>query len=53
LADLAARGVEVRKADFNVADAFAAAFAGADRLLLISTDVLDGTDHRRETTHFS
>jgi NAD(P)H dehydrogenase (quinone) len=46
LADLAARGVEVRAADFDDPRSLAAAFAGADRLLLISTDVLDGTDRR-------
>lgn len=46
LADLAARGVEVREADFDNPASLAAAFAGADRLLLISTDVLDGTDRR-------
>ncbi len=39
LADLAARGVDVRKVDFNDAD-LAAAFAGVDRLLLISTDAV-------------
>jgi NAD(P)H dehydrogenase (quinone) len=46
LADFAQRGVAVRVADFDQPDALAAAFAGVDRLLLISTDVLDGTDHR-------
>ncbi|HEU5098574.1 MAG TPA: NAD(P)H-binding protein, partial [Roseiflexaceae bacterium] len=46
LADLAARGVEVRKADFDAPGSLASAFAGADRLLLISTDALDGTDRR-------
>jgi NAD(P)H dehydrogenase (quinone) len=40
LADLAERGVEVRQADFDQPEALAAAFAGADCLLLISTDVL-------------
>jgi NAD(P)H dehydrogenase (quinone) len=40
LADLAARGVEVRHADFDDPAGLAAAFAGADRLLLISTDML-------------
>ena len=40
LADLAARGVEVRKADFDDPTTLAAAFAGVDRLLLISTDAL-------------
>ena len=39
LADLAARGVEVRKVDFDDAN-LAVAFAGVDRLLLISTDTI-------------
>ncbi|SMQ65407.1 NAD(P)H dehydrogenase (quinone) [Devosia lucknowensis] len=38
LADLAARGVEVRKLDFNDAATLPAAFAGVERLLLVSTD---------------
>ncbi|MBU1304013.1 MAG: NAD(P)H-binding protein, partial [Alphaproteobacteria bacterium] len=38
LADLAARGVEVRKVDFNDAASLPAAFAGVGRLLIISTD---------------
>ena len=46
IAHLAARGVEVRPADFDDPGSLATAFAGADRLLLISTDVLDGTDRR-------
>src|SRR4029079_1752737 len=50
IADLAARGVEVRQADFDDPSLLAAAFAGADRLLLISTDALDGTD-RRQVQH--
>jgi NAD(P)H dehydrogenase (quinone) len=37
LADLAARGVSVRKADFDHPESLAAAFAGGDRMLLIST----------------
>ena len=41
LAPLAARGVELRRADFDDAGSLAAAFAGADRLLLVSTDVLN------------
>ncbi len=41
LADLAAKGVDVRHADFDAPETLAAAFAGADRLLLISTDALD------------
>lgn len=38
LADLAACGVEVRQADFDNPATLSAAFAGVDRLLLISTD---------------
>jgi NAD(P)H dehydrogenase (quinone) len=41
LADLAGRGVVVRKADFDDETGLAAAFEGARRLLLISTDRLD------------
>ena len=41
LADLAARGVTVRAADFEDGAGLAKAFAGADRLLLISTDAVD------------
>ena len=40
LADLAARGVEVRVADFDQPETLASAFAGVDRLLLISTDAM-------------
>lgn len=40
LADLAARGAEVRRADFDDPASLEAAFAGADRLLLVSTDTL-------------
>jgi NAD(P)H dehydrogenase (quinone) len=40
LANLATLGVNVRAADFDSTDSLAAAFAGADRLLLISTDAL-------------
>lgn len=46
LADLAARGVDVRAADFDDPSTLAAAFAGAERLLLVSTDTVDGTDRR-------
>ena len=38
LADLAARGVEVRKMDFDDAAGLSAGFAGVDRVLIISTD---------------
>lgn len=40
LADLAARGVETRRADFDDPASLTQAFAGVDRLLLISTDAL-------------
>jgi NAD(P)H dehydrogenase (quinone) len=40
LADLAARGATVRAGDFAAPETLPAAFAGGDRLLLISTDVL-------------
>ncbi len=40
LADLAAKGIETRKADFTDEAGLAAAFAGIDRLLIISTDDL-------------
>jgi NAD(P)H dehydrogenase (quinone) len=40
LADLAARGATVRVGDFSAPETLGAAFAGGDRLLLISTDVL-------------
>ncbi|MCB0214495.1 MAG: SDR family oxidoreductase [Anaerolineae bacterium] len=46
LAKLADQGVEVRQADFEQPDSLAEAFTGADRLLLISTDAVDGTDRR-------
>ena len=48
LADLSERGIEVRAADFDTPDTLVAAFAGADRALLISTDVLDRPGHRLE-----
>jgi NAD(P)H dehydrogenase (quinone) len=38
LADLAAKGVDVRKVDFDDAATLPAAFAGVERLLIISTD---------------
>jgi len=41
LADLTAKGVVTRKADFDDAASLEAAFAGVDRLLIISTDALD------------
>jgi len=41
LADLAAKGVDVRRADFDDATGLVQAFRGARRLLLISTDKVD------------
>ena len=46
LADWAARGVTVRTADFDDAASLDHAFAGIERLLLISTDALDKPGHR-------
>lgn len=47
LAEYRTRGVEVRKASFDDEPAaLAKAFAGVDRLLLISTDALDKPGHR-------
>ncbi|TWV46037.1 SDR family oxidoreductase [Streptomyces misionensis] len=46
--DLADRGVTVRRADFADPDSLATAFAGADKLLLVSTtDVDRRVDHHR------
>ncbi|MFD7657480.1 SDR family oxidoreductase [Actinosynnema sp. NPDC059797] len=48
--DLADRGITVRRADFADADGLAEAFAGADRLLLVSASVPVGervANHRR------
>ncbi|WP_327002065.1 NAD(P)H-binding protein [Dactylosporangium sp. NBC_01737] len=44
-ADLTARGVDVRHADYDSPDTLRAALRGADRLLLISSPVMD-TEHR-------
>ncbi len=46
LASFAASGAVVRQADFDRPEGLAAAFAGADRLLLISTDALDRPGRR-------
>lgn len=48
LADLAARGIETRRADFDDPASLPAAFAGVDRLLIISTDALDRPGRRLE-----
>jgi NAD(P)H dehydrogenase (quinone) len=47
--DLGDRGVVVRRADFAEPDSLAAAFEGADRLLLVSTTTVDerSANHRR------
>ncbi len=50
LAVLRDRGVDVRPADFEDPASLDAAFTGADRMLLISTDALD-TPYRRLTQH--
>jgi NAD(P)H dehydrogenase (quinone) len=42
LADFAARGVQVRKGDFDEPEGLAQAFAGGDRMLLISTARVGG-----------
>lgn len=46
LEDYRARGVELRAGDFNDPASLATAFAGVDRLLLISTDAVDGVGTR-------
>lgn len=48
LADLAARGVEVRAADFDDEAGLVRAFAGVRRALLVSTDALDRPGRRLE-----
>jgi len=52
LADLAARGVAVRKADFDDAAGLEKAFAGVGTVLIVSTDALDaaGTRLRQHKT---
>lgn len=47
LADFARRGVEIRAGDFDRPDTLATAFAGIDRVLLISTDSV-GAKRRRQ-----
>jgi NAD(P)H dehydrogenase (quinone) len=46
VADLAARGADVRRADFEDPASLTAAFAGVERLLLVSTDALDRPGRR-------
>lgn len=50
LSELAAKGVQTRKADFDDAASLETAFAGIDRLLIISTDSLD-TPGKRLAQH--
>ena len=45
------KGVSVRRADFDDATSLSAAFAGIERLLLISTDTLDRPGHRLAQHH--
>jgi NAD(P)H dehydrogenase (quinone) len=51
LADLAARGVTVRAADFDNTQSLEAAFKGADRVLIISTGELDLLHGKRLRQH--
>lgn len=46
LADLKAKGIETRKADFNAPETLESAFSGIEKLLIISTDALDGEGMR-------
>lgn len=46
LADLAAAGIEVRRADFEDPQGLTEAFKGAGTVLIVSTDALDGADKR-------
>jgi NAD(P)H dehydrogenase (quinone) len=48
LAEFAQRGVQVRTGDFEKPETLAAAFAGATRLLMISTDAVDKPGRRLE-----
>jgi NAD(P)H dehydrogenase (quinone) len=48
LADFAAKGVELRAASFDDAASLPAAFSGAQRALIISTDSLDRPGRRLE-----
>lgn len=46
LADLAARGADVRHADFDQPESLRTGFAGAERVLLISTDAVGARVHQ-------
>ena len=50
LADLAAKGAETRRADFDDPASLDAAFKGVDRLLIVSTDAL-GVPGMRQRQH--
>lgn len=47
LADLAARGAETRRADFDDPDSLAEAFKGVNGLLIVSTDAVEQVGARR------
>jgi NAD(P)H dehydrogenase (quinone) len=51
LADLAARGVTIREADFNDRTSLENAFQGVDRVLIVSTGEVDLKDGRRLKQH--
>ncbi|MFD1982796.1 SDR family oxidoreductase [Mesorhizobium newzealandense] len=51
LADLAARGVGIRAADFNDKTSLENAFQGVDKVLIISTSEMDLKDGRRLKQH--
>lgn len=51
LADLAHRGVIIRRADFDQPEALPTAFAGIERLLIISTDAVDRPGRRLRQHH--
>ena len=46
LSDLAGKGVETRRIDFDDAASLSEGFAGIERLLIVSTDALDGAGTR-------
>ncbi|SEQ61467.1 NAD(P)H dehydrogenase (quinone) [Devosia sp. YR412] len=48
LADLAAKGVDVRRLDFDDAASVAAAFAGVDRALIVSTVAANRTEQQTQ-----
>ena len=52
LAECAARGIEIRRGDFDETATLAAAFSGADRILIVSTDAL-GEPGKRLRQHKS